>query len=335
MHTQVASQSLFRTWSSARRWLTAASIAVVVLAMMNPTLSYAQQTINAQALTPEGIALTAAELGPEWSLADHHSTSLEDGTNLYEAVYTSPAGRGLVLTTAVTSSPEFAEALLTELRYEFENDGMTITSVQSNGFGDGRAFKAQCQCKANLTSVAFLFRVRNLMAAVDYLATTNASDAQTQAVVFARKQESKLFAAFAPPTPAATPTVAPTATPLPTPTPEPVRVTPIASVPAPAAAATAPYCGPAEQPQFHFGFATLSAQLGPRMGKPTSCEYTDPSGSGDTLQTTDTGMAIYRGASDTTTFTNGSEHWALVGSQVMYWAGDSIDPPDSAEPFAG
>jgi hypothetical protein len=83
---------------------------------------------------------------------------------------------------------------------------------------------------------------------------------------------------------------------------------------------------------FRLGFATLSTRLGDTMGAATSCEYADPRGSGDTLQTTEHGLGIYRQASDTPTFTNGTEHWALLGQGVVHWSGDSIDPPDDAAP---
>jgi hypothetical protein len=67
-----------------------------------------------------------------------------------------------------------------------------------------------------------------------------------------------------------------------------------------AAPAADPYCRSGEQPQFRFGFASLKAELGARMGSPTSCEYDDPAGSGDTLQTTSTGLGIYRLRTNTT-----------------------------------
>jgi hypothetical protein len=67
------------------------------------------------------------------------------------------------------------------------------------------------------------------------------------------------------------------------------------------------------------------------MGNPTSCTYSDPSGSGDTLQTTDTGLAVYRAQSGAWTFTNGADRWALVGATVVHWTGDALDPPDDAE----
>ena len=63
------------------------------------------------------------------------------------------------------------------------------------------------------------------------------------------------------------------------------------------------------------------------MGSPTSCEYSDPRGSGDTLQDTDSGQAVYRTSTGTASFVSGDEHWALVGSSVGVLGGDSVDPP--------
>ena len=71
------------------------------------------------------------------------------------------------------------------------------------------------------------------------------------------------------------------------------------------------------------------------MGNPTSCEYGDPRGSGDTLQSTGKGLSFYRRSTNTPTFTTGFEHWALTPLGTMYWTGDSIDPPDAAQPFGG
>jgi hypothetical protein len=188
-----------------------------------------------------------------------------------------------------------------------------------------------------MTSVVYLFRVHNLMAFANYAGSSSAGDVESQAISVARKQESKMFAVFAPPPLPAMPTAIPAPEPTPTPLPAapPVSAAPIASAPDTAVAPTAPYCRSGEQPQFHFGFATLSAQLGSRMGTPTSCEYNDPNGSGDVLQSTDTGLAVYRAATATATFTNGAEHWALSGSSVVHWTASSLDPPADAELVAG
>jgi hypothetical protein len=49
------------------------------------------------------------------------------------------------------------------------------------------------------------------------------------------------------------------------------------------------FCEPQEMPAFRFGFQTLSSLLGDSMGTPIECEHADVA-SGDTLQTTSTGL---------------------------------------------
>jgi hypothetical protein len=93
----------------------------------------------------------------------------------------------------------------------------------------------------------------------------------------------------------------------------------------------APHCeGALELPRFSFGFAALEDQLGQTMGTPVSCEYADPDGSGDTLQDTTTGLAFWRAATNTATFTNGSEHWAISDMGQVHWTDPSVDPPPTA-----
>src|SRR6266498_943004 len=91
-------------------------------------------------------------------------------------------------------------------------------------------------------------------------------------------------------------------------------------------AATAPYCSSNQLPVFVFGFAELSAQLGPLMGEPIECEHQN-STNGDTLQATTTGLAFYRKSTNTATFTDGTDHWALTDQGLVSWTGSSIDPP--------
>jgi hypothetical protein len=98
---------------------------------------------------------------------------------------------------------------------------------------------------------------------------------------------------------------------------------------------TNPECGSGESPVYRFGFAALSQRLAGQMGQPRSCEYADPSASGDTLQDTEKGLAFYRRSTNTPTFTNGKDHWALSISGLLHWTGDSIDPPMEAELVQG
>ena len=74
--------TLSKKASAARRSTAAAIVALRLLVLGNPSPGYAQQTINAQALTAEGIALTPADFGPEWSVAAHDTRTLEDGSHL-------------------------------------------------------------------------------------------------------------------------------------------------------------------------------------------------------------------------------------------------------------
>lgn len=101
----------------------------------------------------------------------------------------------------------------------------------------------------------------------------------------------------------------------------------------PNAALAAPFCQQSQGPQFQFGFAALKSQLGDKMGDPIECEHADPLGTGDTEQHTTTGLAFFRKATNTPTFTNGFEHWALTADGQTYWTGTSVDPP--FRPFVG
>ena len=101
------------------------------------------------------------------------------------------------------------------------------------------------------------------------------------------------------------------------------------SLPTPAAVIAAPAassCSDGEALRFNQGLAALKARLGERMGTPIECERVDAA-SGDTLQATTSGLAYYRRATNTATFTNGWDHWALSATTVVYWAGEQVEPP--------
>ncbi len=310
-------------------WLPAA-LGCAVLALTMPAVSFAQQTMNAQTLTAESLTPTAQELGPEWSKGGSNTREVV-GIQVYQVVYTTPAARRVRFTTGIVPLGENPDALINAFRQGFESAGETIISVQDQGFGDGRAFKSQVR-EGPYYWTSYMFRVRNLFSLVEYGTTSTSVEADQQAASFARKQEAKLFAALAPPPPPTpTPTPAAPQQQQPTPAATPTPSAPVAAPPVP----VNPYCASGEQPQFRFGFATLSAQLGTLMGSPMSCEYADPAGSGDMLQSTSTGLGFYRKSTNTPTFTTGFEHWAVTSSGTVYWTGDSIDPPDSAQPFIG
>lgn len=93
-----------------------------------------------------------------------------------------------------------------------------------------------------------------------------------------------------------------------------------------ASAEGAPYCEPGETPAFHFGFATLGQMSDAPMGVALECEHANPA-NGDTLQKTSTGLAFYRKSTNTPTFTDGFNHWALTSAGVLTWVGANIDPP--------
>jgi hypothetical protein len=86
------------------------------------------------------------------------------------------------------------------------------------------------------------------------------------------------------------------------------------------AAQAYPTCPIGQTPSFSFGFASLHEQLGPTMGDPIECEHADP-GTGDALQRTTTGIALYRRDTNTSMFTNGQEHWALTALGMAHWSG--------------
>ena len=86
-----------------------------------------------------------------------------------------------------------------------------------------------------------------------------------------------------------------------------------------------PFCPPGQVPGFSFGFYELSQQLGGIIGQPTECEH-GVGGTGDTVQRTTTGEAVYRWCTNTPTFTRGQEHWMLVPGGVEYWTGEDTPP---------
>lgn len=93
------------------------------------------------------------------------------------------------------------------------------------------------------------------------------------------------------------------------------------------------FCPPGQEPSFVLGFAALREAVGEVMGDPLTCEYNDPNGTKDRLQRTTTGLAFYREATNTPTFTDGFNHWGQIPQpqELAYWTGTSIDPPGYGE----
>jgi len=92
--------------------------------------------------------------------------------------------------------------------------------------------------------------------------------------------------------------------------------------------------GPAETPNCTPGqilpsqlFSGLRDAIGETFGQPLECPHVDPS-TGDTLQRTSTGLAIYRARSHTPTFTDGYHRWAKDARGVITWQGDALDAPE-------
>lgn len=95
-------------------------------------------------------------------------------------------------------------------------------------------------------------------------------------------------------------------------------------------AAAAAYCAPGQEPEFVLGFAFMKSQLGDTMGEPLECEHANPD-NGDTLQQTSTGLSFYRKSTNTPTFTDGYRHWGWTAAGMVFWTGDSIDPPETTQ----
>ncbi len=88
----------------------------------------------------------------------------------------------------------------------------------------------------------------------------------------------------------------------------------------------------ASAPRFVLGAASLKAALGARMGEAVECERVVDA-DGNSEQKTTTGLVYYRVRSNIAAFTNGFDHWALVPTGVVHWAGDDLEPLPDAEPL--
>jgi hypothetical protein len=90
--------------------------------------------------------------------------------------------------------------------------------------------------------------------------------------------------------------------------------------------AEAPSCAPGQISPSQL-FSGLRDAIGETFGQPLECPHVDPS-TGDTLQRTSTGLAIYRSRSHIPTFTDGYHRWAKDARGVIAWEGHVLDPPD-------
>jgi hypothetical protein len=83
----------------------------------------------------------------------------------------------------------------------------------------------------------------------------------------------------------------------------------------------APGCSPGSAPGFSPEFADLSHALGETMGQPRECAHVDAA-TGDRIQLTSTGLAVYKPESGVAMFTDGYRHWALQRDRLDTWEGD-------------
>ena len=99
------------------------------------------------------------------------------------------------------------------------------------------------------------------------------------------------------------------------------------------AAEAAPFCASGQTPRFVFGFAELKAAVGDLMGDPLECEHVDLA-TGDSLQQTTSGLAMYHQSTNSPEFTDGWNHWALEPDGIVAWSGASqpVRGSSSAEP---
>src|SRR5215831_3664452 len=184
----------------------------LVFAITQSAPAIAQQTTNSQSITPERFALTATDLGPEWSLREQHVNTI-DGVDSYQVIYASVAKSTLQLTTALAGTPHSAEMLVSNLRSRFQQHAtlgqLSVSSIAEDTFmgraplGDGEAFKVVSLEYAQAMTITYAFRVGDVFAVVDYrleeVSTRGANKIHSQAAVFARQQETKLRTAIAPP----------------------------------------------------------------------------------------------------------------------------------------
>jgi hypothetical protein len=137
-------------------------VLVVAALLTSPTLANAQPAT--QSVTAQSLALTAADLGPEWSMCCQDTPS-----GLYHVVYTNPTGGEVQIYTGIGANTDDVDHLVSSVRDLRQGVGATIKSVQGQGFGDGRAFESELN-DGQKAVVSYMFRVHALFASVDYRA---------------------------------------------------------------------------------------------------------------------------------------------------------------------
>jgi glucose/arabinose dehydrogenase len=91
------------------------------------------------------------------------------------------------------------------------------------------------------------------------------------------------------------------------------------------------FCAEGQEPQFTLGFAYLFSILGEEiMGQPTECEYYE-AGTGNAIQTTTTGRAVWIKSANLATFIRGDDHWAWTSNGLVTWTGESLTPPTTGD----
>jgi len=269
------------------------------------------------------------ELGPEWQVSQPEPSG---DARSYDALYVSGAGQ------LATGAAEFsvvlapdagvARLLVVQQALSKRDNGYTLEEGAGETWqlGESPVFRAT-KSTSSAAGVGYAFRIGTVAIWVDVAAVPGQdADLAAQALRFAHLEESRVRSALAiaPNAPSGA-VVAPTAMPIPTATPSPTAAPTLSSVD------LAPYCTAGQSPQFTGGFAALQDQFGDSMGQPLECEHPD-SASGDTLQRTTTGLAVYRQSSNSPTFTDGSTHWRLPPDGMQTWTGDSVDPPTQTVP---
>ncbi len=271
---------------------------VLLLVLLVPAGVAAAQTFD-----PRILVVPPSDLGAGWYVSD---SSFEGDQNAYmyrvayQRPYSPPLYPALVTISLALTPNESAAAAQAEhwagtVRSSIPDAALECLPV--GDLGDGPAFTCTGEEGAGTLTVTYhIFRVGRMSVGTGFLGPEDERRNVTSAAgALARLQQDRLRELLPPETP------------------------------------PPPYCNRGQTPRFQFGFAALKAAIGAPMGEPVECEHTEVA-TGDAHQRTTTGLSFYRKNTNTPTFTNGFEHWALTPRGLVYWTGDSIDPPPEARP---